>query len=237
MATVKRKPKPAVLTNLSETVYQQVKADIFDFRLKPGARFSENELAVRLQVSRTPVREALYKLQREGYINVLSRSGWRVREFDFQYYEDLYDVRIILELAAVRKICKQAETAPVLNELKQAWLVARNKRLRAALDISRLDERFHDGLMEATGNTELRAIHAGVTDRIRIIRRLDFSVPDRIDVTYEEHGQILRALIARRTAQAEMLLRAHIEASKAVVRQITLHALHTAQFGKSPHDK
>lgn len=224
---------PAVepASNLSEIAYRRVKEDIFDFRLLPGARFSENEIAQRLGISRTPVREALYKLEREGYIEVMPRSGWRVREFDFRYYEDLYDVRIVLECAALKKLCKLAEEAPALKELKQTWLVARARRIRDALEVSRLDERFHDGLVEAAGNAEMRRMHGEVTERIRIIRRLDFTQPERIDATYEEHGEVLRAVLARRAAQADMLLRAHIEQSKAVVRQITLHTLHTTRFG------
>ena len=64
--------------NLAATVYEQIKRDIFDFRLLPGDRFTETEVAERVGVSRTPVREALYKLEREGYIQVSSRNGWSV---------------------------------------------------------------------------------------------------------------------------------------------------------------
>ena len=65
-------------SNLATTVYDRIKNDIFDFRLMPGERFTETEVAERVGVSRTPVREALYKLEREGYIQVSSRNGWSV---------------------------------------------------------------------------------------------------------------------------------------------------------------
>jgi len=68
-----------------------------------------------------------------------------------------------------------------------------------------------------------------VTERIRIIRRLDFTRGDRIEATYAEHGKILRAVIQRKADQAQLLLRAHIEQSKAEVRKITLHTLHEAR--------
>src|SRR5690606_32214902 len=90
---------------LAEKVYEQIKRDIFDFRLLPGDRFSESNVAARLNISRTPVREALHKLEKEGYIQVAPRSGWNVRPFDFDYFENLYDVRLILELAAVERLC------------------------------------------------------------------------------------------------------------------------------------
>src|SRR3982751_5557454 len=92
--------------SLAIGVYERIKAEIFDFCLLPGDRFTETEVAQRVGVSRTPVREALYRLEREGYIGVSSRNGWNVRPFDFALFENLYDVRVVLELAAVRKICE-----------------------------------------------------------------------------------------------------------------------------------
>jgi DNA-binding GntR family transcriptional regulator len=68
-----------------------------------------------------------------------------------------------------------------------------------------------------------------VTERIRIIRRLDFTQSYRIHATYDEHGQILRAIMRRRVEEANRLLRSHIETSKAEVRKITMHRLYTAR--------
>jgi len=212
----------------AQKIYQQLKSDIFDFRLPPGQRFSESDIARRTGVSRTPVREALHKLEKEGYLQVASRSGWNVRPFDFQFFENLYDVRVILELAAVRQLCDR-EAVVDLRELKDAWLVPTARRLRDMKRVAQLDERFHEALVEAAGNPELSRLHRGVTERIRIIRRLDFTQERRIQCTYDEHAQILRHLLARRRNQVEILLRAHIESSKAEVRKITLHMLHQAR--------
>jgi DNA-binding GntR family transcriptional regulator len=92
-----------------------------------------------------------------------------------------------------------------------------------------LDEQFHAALVAATGNSELVRIYNDIAERIRIVRRLDFTQPERIDRTYEEHAEILRAVLTRKTQQASMLLNAHIEASKLEVRKISLHRLHLAQ--------
>jgi len=72
-------------------------------------------------------------------------------------------------------------------------------------------------------------VHAEVTDGIRIVRRLDFTQAARIAATYDEHAKILRAVLARRAEPAKLLLRSHIEASKAEVRKITIHKLHSAR--------
>ena len=91
---------------LAERIYQALKNDIFDFRLMPGEHFSENEISERMAASRTPVRQALFWLEHEGYVQVYSRSGWQVRPFDFTYFEALYDFRIVLEMEAVKRLAR-----------------------------------------------------------------------------------------------------------------------------------
>lgn len=216
----------------ADRAYDQLKTSIYDFLLLPGDRFSESEIGERLHMSRTPVREALFRLQREGYVDVLFRSGWQVRPFDFQQFEQLYDVRTTLETAAVHKLCGMAEL-PQLDDLKRAWLVRPEDRLSDAQSVSVLDERFHEQLVEATGNREMARIHHDITERIRIIRRLDFTKGLRIEATYGEHAKILRAIIERHTSEAVMMLTSHIENSKAEVRKITLHMLHQARYAKN----
>lgn len=116
---------------LAEKVYQTIKNDIFDFRLMPGDRFSESEMAERMAVSRTPVRQALFWLEREGYVEVWFRSGWQVRQFDFEYFEELYDLRIVLECEAVRRLCAlpSGEAGELLAELHHFWVTAPVNRM------------------------------------------------------------------------------------------------------------
>ena len=222
-------PRRASSDNLAARVFDQLKRDIFDFRMLPGDRFTEGEIAQRMSVSRTPVREALYQLEREGYVEVLFRAGWRINPFDFQRFENLYDVRIVLELAAVKRLCELPAAPLPLEPLRKVWLVPTNERLKEGRKVAALDEAFHATLVAATGNDEMARIHRDVTERIRIIRRLDFTKEPRIDATYLEHGKILRSVLQRRNDQAQMLLRAHIEGSKAEVRKITIHMLHEAR--------
>ena len=225
------KPKKKVdepRTNLTERIYQLIKQDIFSFRLLPGDRFSENEIAERVEASRTPVREALARLQREGFVDVSFRSGWQVKPFNFKKFEELYDVRIVLELAAIKKLCEM-EPAPNLDDVKRVWLVKPEDRLEDGPTVCALDERFHEQLIEATGNTEMARIHHEITERLRIIRRIDFTQRNRVQATYDEHAKILRTIIERRAEDAKAYLKSHIEESKAEVRKITLHMLYEAQ--------
>jgi DNA-binding GntR family transcriptional regulator len=200
-----------------------------NFHLVPGDRFSEAELATRLGVSRTPVREALFRMRNEGLLDVESKSGWFVRPIDFHKLEQLYDLRVILESASVARLCARSEPAPELDTLKTAWLVPVAERLHDEREVGALDEQFHATLVRATGNEEIARVHWDLTERIRIIRRLDFTRADRVDATYAEHAKILRAVIQRKPDQAQLLLRSHIEQSKAEVRKITLATLHEAR--------
>jgi DNA-binding GntR family transcriptional regulator len=217
------------VNKLAGSVYEQLKADIFEFRLLPGTRFSENEIARRARVSRTPVREALFRLEREGYLEVHAKSGWSVRALDFAALDHLYDVRLILECEAVRKLGAGNPRA-ALAGLEKIWLVAPRQRLTDGARVARLDEEFHGKLVAAAGNPELARLHQTITERIRIVRRLDFTHPERVVYTYIEHGQILRAILARKPAKAIALLREHIEESKSEVRKISLHRLHLAHL-------
>ena len=227
-----RMPRPGgapVRANLAEQVYDTLKAQMHDFRLVPGDRFSEAELGTRLGVSRTPVREALFRLRNEGLLDVESKSGWFVRPIDFGKLEQLYDLRVILETASLARLCSMAEASPELDALKKIWLIPAAERLSDAGEVGALDEDFHATLVRAAGNEEIARVHWDVTERIRVIRRLDFTRPDRIDATYAEHAKILRGVIQRKADAAQMLLRSHIEQSKSEVRKITLATLYEAR--------
>ncbi len=221
----------AVRRSRADEVYEQLKRDIAEFRLLPGDRFSENALCKELAVSRTPVRQALTRLQQEGYVEVLFRSGWRVLPFDFVRFEQLYDLRTILETAAVQRLCTAAHDVQttLLDELMAIWRVPKAQRCTDAVQVALWDEAFHCALVAAAGNTEMTRLHRDITERIRIIRRLDFTQAARIEVTYDEHGKILGAIRARRADTAALLLRAHIKTSQSEVRKITLHQVHRAR--------
>ena len=241
MQTTTTRPSPALEPpahrSRADEVYDQLKRDVGEFRLVPGDRFTENEISERLGVSRTPVRQALFRLQQEGYVEVLFRSGWRVLPFDFEQFEQLYDLRMVLETTAAHRLCEDGLhrggtiDRSLLDELAAIWLVPVPQRSSDTVQVSQWDEAFHCALVAAAGNQEMARVHRDVTDRIRIIRRLDFTKQARIDATYDEHAKILKAIQRKRGEQAAMLLRAHIETSQAEVRKITLHQVHMARHG------
>ena len=232
--TVSKKPPatPAVaFRSRADEVYEQLKRDVADFQLVPGDRFTENEISERLGVSRTPVRQALFRLQQEGFVEVLFRAGWRVLPFDFDQFEQLYDLRMVLETTAIHRLCEGVVRVDhgLLDALAAIWLAPQAERSSDMAQVSQWDEEFHCQIVAAAGNGEMARVHREVTERIRIIRRLDFTQQMRIDATYDEHAKILKAVQRKRGEQAAMLMRAHIETSQAEVRKITLHQVHLAR--------
>lgn len=221
--------------SLADEVYARLKSDLADFVLVPGDRFTESEVSERLQVSRTPVRQALLRLQQEGHVEVLFRNGWRVLPLDFQRFDQLYDLRLLIETEAVQRLCEgrvtgdPAESARLLDELAARWLAPKSRRSDSAEQVCAWDEAFHCTLVEAAGNREMLRVHRDITDLIRTIRRLDFTRRPRIEATYDEHAKIIQAIRARRADASRMLLKAHVETSQLEVRKITLHQLQMAR--------
>jgi DNA-binding GntR family transcriptional regulator len=217
--------------SLADSVYEQLRSELFDFRLLPGDRFSEIEVAERTGTSRTPVRQALYRLQREGFLAVRPRSGWEVKPLDFAQLDSLYELRILLEQAAVKRLEALApeQLKGSLAPLEARWLVSPKKRSTNVTEVAGWDENFHCSLVEAAGNAEFVRVHWDVTERIRIVRRLDFTKPARVRVTYEEHSSILRALRRRAFEDAANQLSVHIALSQVEARKITLFRLQSAR--------
>lgn len=217
--------------NLANSVYEHLRSELFDFRLLPGDRFSEIEVAERTGASRTPVRQALYRLQSEGFLEVHPRSGWEVRPLNFERLDALYELRILLEQASVKRfdLLPPDQLDAALAPLEARWLVSSKKRNTHAAEVAAWDETFHCSLVSAANNAEFIRVHWDVTERIRIVRRLDFTKAARIRATYDEHSSILRALRQRAFQDAADQLMVHIQCSQVEARKITLFRLQSAR--------
>lgn len=215
--------------SLADRAYEEIKKGIFDFALMPGDRLSESELAEEIRVSRTPLRQALHRLQHEGFVEAIPRVGWQVPALDFAKFDELYEFRVLIECHAVHAACAAAPGKAGLHELSRVWEAPVKARLSDPVKIGELDEAFHRQLVEWTGNAEVVRAYREITERMRIVRRLDFCKPDRVASTYEEHASILTAIRKGRRDEAQRLLRAHIEQSRIEVRKITLEMLFQAR--------
>ena len=217
--------------NLADSVYDQLKSELFEFRLLPGDRFTEGEVAERTGASRTPVRQALYRLQREGFLDVNFRNGWEVRPLDFAQLDAMYELRILIEQASVRRMkdLNSTELSDVLVPIEARWRVRPADRSSEVHEFAKWDEEFHCSLVAASKNSEFARVHLEVTEKIRFVRRLSFTEHSRITATYKEHSAILETLRNREFEAAADQLATHIEVSRAQNRKITLLKLQDAR--------
>ncbi|KND59363.1 Transcriptional regulator, GntR family [Candidatus Burkholderia verschuerenii] len=171
---------------------------------------------------------------RADYLEVGFRRGWKVSDIDFDQLDQLYDLRIVLETASLEKIGGSAPPHPEIEALKAVWCVEPDARESDPATMFGMDENFHRGLVRATGNAEMLRVNNEVTERIRIVRRLDFLKPHRTSATYDEHSTMLNFIDRGKYGEAAMLLKAHITQSKLEVRKITVSMLKEARERKLP---
>ena len=222
----------------ADHVYFSVRDDIFDMRLLPGDRVTEGSIAERFDVSRTPAREALQRLQSDGLMRGYVRGGWEVVPIDFKRFDDLYEMRNLIETFAVSKLLSSGPLSgsvlQMLDRLDAIWHVPRDRQTRDGRELVALDEAFHHALVRAADNEELGNAMQHVTDRIRVVRRLDLVYGDCIDETYDEHAAILDAIRSRDAGQSVALMERHIEGSRAAVRTLTAERLQSARTAMKP---
>ena len=198
--------------SVADRVYQDLWRRILAFELRPGQRLVEDELARQYGLSRTPVREALKRLEQAGLVRSAPRRGCHVREVNLGELEELYEVRLALESYAVAVAAERMPDAE-LQRLRAIW----SPTPSAPPDVQRLltlDEAFHLDIARATANTTLVDYLRSINDRIRVIRVRDHMSPERALVTYRQHQAILELLSRRDAAAATEAMKEHIRESQ-----------------------
>lgn len=213
---------PAQLT-ISRRIYASLHERIVTNQFLPGQPISENEIAGEYGASRTPVREALRRLEQDRLVTRgRGGRGYLVRVFDLDEMDEVYEVRIALEELALRTVA--ARLTPELAE--SLWEVWRSSPDQGTpRDALAGDERFHEALVAAAGNRPLLEFLETVNHRIHIIRGIDFTVSSRCAASKAEHRAILSALDSGRTDEASLILRDHIVRSKTICERLATEGL------------
>ncbi|WP_256750457.1 GntR family transcriptional regulator [Mesorhizobium sp. Mes31] len=196
-------------------VYAEIRWMAMDYRFKPNERINEVELAARLNVSRSPIREALQRLVTEGLITFQTNRGFFCRGFDVEEIVNLSDVRIVLEQRSVRLAIERA-TDEDLAALADWWAntMARADAFSSA-ELTARDEEFHIRIARLSGNSELARMLEGINTRIHFVRKIEVEKHRRLSTTYTEHSDIARAMVARDADRAARLMHDHISISVA----------------------
>lgn len=197
---------------LRDVVFVTLRRQILRGELKPGERLMEIDLANKLGVSRTPIREAIRKLEHEGLVVMIPRKGAHVADITQQELEDVLEIRLSLEVLAIEKATSRM-TEKEIRSLKAAEAGFAELVERGNVDLDELgeaDEHFHDIIYEGTGNRRLVQILNNLREQMYRFR-VEYMKQENIRETLvEEHDAILRALEARDKDQAVALTRNHI---------------------------
>lgn len=196
---------------LRDVVFNTLRQAILRGELKPGERLMEIQLANKLGVSRTPIREAIRKLELEGLVLMIPRRGAEVAEITEQNLRDVLEVREALEELSVKLACEHATQAQI-EEMKQAAQVF--KESLSGDDVTRIaeaDVAFHDAINMATDNQKLIQILNNLREQMYRYRMEYLKDRQSHSVLVREHEEILNALCARDAEKALDVTIAHIE--------------------------
>ena len=178
----------------SEHAYRRLRDAIQTGELKPGARVMEIELAEWLQMSRTPVRDALRRLEAEGMLAHEPRSGLAVARLDRQALMELYTMREVLDILE---------------------LVEAERRLQGEFEeLARHNRRFHEAIHRGAHNRYLARSLYAVTDSMGLLGRSMMLLPNRAKTALTEHAEIARAIEKRDPVAAEAAARKHVRSAQ-----------------------
>jgi DNA-binding GntR family transcriptional regulator len=198
-----------------EKAYEFLKSSILSGRFNPGERLTEEHLAKELGMSRTPIREALHKLETEGLIKPLASRGFVASQDSKDDIEELFEIRAVLEGYALRVICDRIADS-VLERLEETVRRAEDALRGQNLDdVFQWNTRFHDTLHELLTDKH-RLYHQMVTMRQYVLRyrKNTLQYPDGGERTVDGHRKILLALRLRDPDLCERVMREHIQQSK-----------------------
>ena len=198
---------------MRDGVYDRIRGDILACVLTPGALIQEKELAARYAVSKSPVRDALLRLQEQGLIEVMPRKGYRVLPISLADARDLYETRILLEKACIKRAVERA------SDLDLAFL----DRFRSAVDVESLAEwvaynrKFHRAIAQLSGNARLTKMAQAVIDQFDRLTFVGVSTAPSgasSQKLVKEHCDIIDAIQARDKTSAARLINAHVMKSQ-----------------------
>jgi len=223
----KRSIAPGRSISAVEKAYSAIKQEILSNQLRAGDAIPVERFVKTLRLSRTPVREATLRLEREGLIDIRPRLGTFVSHLDLRKIRDMYGVRRLLEGEAAREAAKRGP----LNE----FLALRDELAAfeetGELDIQGMSEtgqKLHQLIVAHCGNEVLREMIESLQDHFTRFRRLSIQIPDKVLSSHHEHLEILNSLICRDADEAPKLIHRHFDHASQFLLESLLHGFSTS---------
>lgn len=196
--------------SLEKFAYDAIKEAILVFKLKPGESLVENDLARQLGISKTPVRDALLRLEKEGFVTKIPYKGYYVMEITRQSVEDMFEIRSVLEGLAARLAVKHfspADLDKARSLIRDQEQALSNGQIEAASDLNRA---FHNLIIQRANNERLEQMLGNLDDHLQRYRILSNAQSGRLEKSAEEHQRVLEAIQGQNSEEAEVAVRAHI---------------------------
>jgi DNA-binding GntR family transcriptional regulator len=213
--------------SLTERAYTEIRRRILENELSAGTQVLEQELAEMLEMSRTPVREAMVRLADEGMVEVRPRHGMRVLPISADDMREIYDVLTALESMAAERVAARGVSPEELRALKQA--VADMDAALAVDDLrtwAAADERFHLLLVEYCDNERLRALVSGYWDQSHRVRLVTLGLRPKPVDSNKDHAAVVDAIARGDAVAARRLHRQHrVRSGETLVNLLKTHGL------------
>lgn len=196
--------------SLKDRAYEVIKDAILTLRLEPGAPLVESDLATTLGISKTPVRDALQALEREGFVARVPFKGTYVTEVTVKDIAEVFQLRAVLEGLAAR-LAAQALTSEELDQLAQDLDAAEVALEQGDLILcSEKGRNLHRAIIDRASNQRLGVIIHNLDDHVQRFRVMSDQIGGRLDISCQEHRRILHALHERDSDAAEEAIRDHL---------------------------
>jgi DNA-binding GntR family transcriptional regulator len=195
--------------NISDRIYDILCEQIISQKLRFGTRIKEEEVAQELGVSRTPLRDAINRLVKDGYLEAEPRKGARVTRFQIKDVEEVYDLRMALEGLAARLSASELD-AEELKHLMSHF----SEKVKDTKALHKADTQLHDLIIRNCGNDRLIHMLDNLYKLIRIFRLTGYSSPERSGMATSDHVEIIKAFLKRDANLAEQKVREHIRKTK-----------------------
>lgn len=211
----KKPTQPGTRRVSGAEVYERIREMAINYQLIPGQTIKETNLAEQLEVSRTPVREALNRLVTEGLITFQKNRGFFCRSITADELFHQAEVRLGLELMAIDLVIERASDKEI-KEIGEYWKRVESRQARtSSLTMAHRDERFHEMIGEAAANPILLEMLRNINARIRFVRMLEVEKAVRKGADFQHHHSIIHGLQKRDKKLARAALQKHLTFTKA----------------------
>jgi DNA-binding GntR family transcriptional regulator len=212
-------------STLSSSIVATLKERIIAWQYPPEHRLTEEGLCREFGVSRSPVREALRVLATNGFVRRMANRGYAVRQVNLRELEELYEVRLALELYTIEALAMKGAPGKALTALRDTWRAVAKGPARKDEELAELDTEFHETLAALVGNETLLQQLRAINERLLVFRMIDFGKADRVESTCTQHLKILDRVAARDIDGARAALRGNIEEGRTIVGNSIKEAL------------